>query len=283
MSPRSGEEAARAGGARRLVRGVRALILLAVAASASSCSDAEGPTARVPDGPTYYGYEVVNIYPHDPGAFTQGLTYRDGFLYEGTGLFGASSLRRVELETGRVLQQYNLPSEYFGEGIAVWGDEIFQLSWLSHVGFIYDRATFAPERQFSYATEGWGLSHNKDRFVMSDGSSTLYFLDAATLEEVRRVQVHDGDEPVTRLNELEYVAGQIYANVYGTDLVALISPAEGRVAGWLELAGLPAVGGFKPGPGEVANGIAYDADGGRLFVTGKRWPKLFEIRLVPEG
>jgi len=248
----------------------------AVVLGFSACSEA-GPAARVP----VFTYEVVNVYPHDGEAWTQGLAFAGGYLYESTGLYGRSSIRRVRLETGEVLKRRALPAEYFGEGLAVRGDRLVQLTWLERRGFVYDRDNFEPRREFTYTSQGWGLTHDGQRFIMSDGSATLRFLDDETYEEVGRVDVFDDDGPVKDLNELEYIGGYVYANVYPTDRVAVISPETGRVARWLELAGLPKRGGFRPGEGECLNGIAYDAAGGRLFVTGKFWPRLFEIRLVP--
>ncbi len=242
-----------------------------------ACGKADAPAGGVP----VYGYEVVNVYPHDAEAWTQGLAFRDGFLYESTGLYGRSSIRRVRLETGEVLQKRALPPEYFGEGLAVAGDRLVQLTWLARRGFVYDRETFELKGEFSYASSGWGLAYDGKRFIMSDGTATLRFLDADTYEETGRVDVFDDDGPVRDLNELEYVDGYVYANVYPTDRVAAISPETGRVAWWLDLADLPKRGGFRPEEEHITNGIAYDAAGGRLFVTGKFWPRLFEIRLVP--
>lgn len=226
-----------------------------------------------------YSYRVVNVYPHDRGAWTQGLVYENGALYEGTGRRGESSLRRVELETGEVLQFLALPERYFGEGITVYGDEIFQLTWKSQVGFVYDRDSFELQRIFIYPTEGWGLTHDGQRLIMSDGTSTLHFLDPETLEETGQVQVHYGGRPVPALNELEYVQGEVYANVWKTNVVVRIDPQTGRVRDLINLAGL-----LEPEdhaePVGVLNGIAYDAENDRLFVTGKLWPKLFEIELV---
>jgi glutamine cyclotransferase len=232
------------------------------------------------DGATpTYTYRVLNIYPHDRGAFTQGLVYEQGDLYEGTGLRGRSSLRRVELETGDVLQFYALPGQYFGEGITIFGAEIIQLTWQSRVGFVYDKDSFALIRTFNYPTEGWGITHNGQELIMSDGTPTLYFLDPKTFEEVGRVEVYDVHGPVTRLNELEYIQGQVYAHIWQTDLVARIDPGTGQVTAWVDLAGLLAPEDYEQ-PVDVLNGIAYDAAQDRLFVTGKLWPKLFEIDLV---
>lgn len=227
-----------------------------------------------------FGYRVVNVYPHDRGAFTQGLAYEDGFLYEGTGLQGRSTLRKVELATGAVVQQRALDPEYFGEGIVIYRDKVVQLTWQSYVGFVYNKASFTPWRRFRYATEGWGITHDGKRLIMSDGSATLYFWNPETFVETGRLEVHDEQGPVTHLNELEFVKGEVYANVWQTERIARISPQTGRVVGWVDLTGLLPAEDRSP-PVDVMNGIAYDARGDRLFVTGKLWPKLFEIVLVP--
>jgi glutamine cyclotransferase len=225
-----------------------------------------------------YGYRVVNVYPHDRQAYTQGLIWCDGFLYEGTGLNGASSLRKVRLETGRVVEQRSLDRQYFGEGITEWGGRLLQLTWNSNLGFIYDRSSLKVRGTFRYPGEGWGLTHDRDRLIMSDGTATLRFLDPKTLRETGRLNVQSGGAPLADLNELEFVQGEIYANVYQTDLIARISPQTGAVTGWIDLRGLlPEVDGRIPV--DVLNGIAYDAGRKRLFVTGKLWPKLFEIEL----
>ena len=224
-----------------------------------------------------YGYEVVNVYPHDRNAFTQGLLYRDGMLYESTGLNGRSSLRKVQLETGKVLQQVSVESRFFAEGLTDWGSRLIQLTWDTNVGFVYDLASFKRLQTFSYEGEGWGLARDARRIVMSDGSPTLRFLDPQTLKVVGRLPVTDGNLPVDDLNELEVIDGQVYANVWLTDRIAMISPDNGRVTGWINLAGLmprSSVSGDA-----VLNGIAYDAQRKRLFVTGKLWPSLFEIRI----
>jgi glutamine cyclotransferase len=234
------------------------------------------PAASVP----VFGYEIVNTYPHDREAFTQGLVFVGGTLYEGTGLYGRSSLRKVELETGQILQIVALSDEYFGEGITVLGDRIYQLTWKSRVGFVYDRETFELIQTFTYPTEGWGITHDGTELIMSDGSATLHFLDPDTLEEIGQVQVRDGNYLVTQLNELEYIKGEVYANVWQTDRIARIDPETGQVTGWLELAGLLGPE-DREQPVDVLNGIAYGAENDRLFVTGKLWPKLFEIELVP--
>jgi glutaminyl-peptide cyclotransferase len=227
------------------------------------------------------GYKVVKVYPHDRQAFTQGLQYLDGVLYEGTGQNGQSGIRKVKLETGEVLQHQPLDAKYFGEGITVWRDTIIQLTWQSEVGFVYDKATFKQMRTFTYPGEGWGLTHDGKRLIMSDGSTALRFLDPSTFKELGRLTVRDGGVPVKNLNELEVVKGEILANVWQTMRIARISPKTGDVTGWIDLSGLldprEAVG------TDVLNGIAYDAAGDRLFVTGKWWPKLFEIKIVPRS
>jgi glutaminyl-peptide cyclotransferase len=223
------------------------------------------------------GYKIVQTYPHDPHAYTQGLVYADGFLYEGTGQYNESSLRKVELSTGKVVQRVELPGAYFGEGIVLWKDKIIQLTWQSRIGFVYDRATFRQLRTFTYSREGWGITHDGKRLIMSDGSSSLFFWDPETLQETGKLDVSDKGSPVTNLNELEYIHGEIYANVYQTDRIARISPKTGSVLGWIDLTGLlPA---SEKSRADVLNGIAYDAKSNRLFVTGKWWPKLFEIRV----
>ena len=250
----------------------------------STPTDTPTPTATPTPTPTappeQYSYRVINEYPHDASAFTQGLVFDDGRLYEGTGLYGSSSLRLVALETGEVSRTVELPAEYFGEGIALYeGNKIAQLTWRNHVGFIYDKGDFEILDQFTYPTEGWGLTYDGSRLIMSDGTSTLHFLDPETLEEVCTVEVVDAGQPVVRINELEYIRGAIYANIWLTDWIAVIDPTTGQVTAWVDLQGLlspeDAVG------ADVLNGIAYDAGGDRLFVTGKLWPSLFEIELVP--
>jgi glutamine cyclotransferase len=232
-----------------------------------------------PDVTHVYSYRIINTYPHDPDAFTQGLVFQDGVLYEGTGLYGQSSLRRVELETGDTLQIRELSDQFFGEGITVYGERIIQLTWQSHIGFVYDKDSFELLPGFNYSTEGWGITHDGTRLIMSDGTSTLHFLDPQTFEETDQVEVFDNDGPVTRLNELEYIQGEIYANVWQTDRIAMIAPETGRVVGWIELEGLLSEE-DRSQPVDVLNGIAYDAQTDRLLVTGKLWPKLFEIELI---
>ena len=234
--------------------------------------------APEPSDVPVYGYRVIRAYPHDPAAFTQGLAWADGFLYEGTGLEGRSSLRKVDLKTGRVLKIRRLAKGHFGEGIALCGDRLVQLTWQSRVGFVYDR-DFRQTGRFAYSGEGWGIACDGLRLVMSDGTATLRRLDARTFKPVGQVTVTDRGRPVARLNELEFVRGELFANVWGTDFIARIDPESGRVLGWIDLRGLSGMLGASAEI-DVLNGIAYDGRGGRLFVTGKFWPKLFEIRLV---
>jgi glutamine cyclotransferase len=229
-----------------------------------------------------YGYRVVKSYPHDRGAYTEGLQYVDGALYESTGRNGASDLRRVVLGTGEVQQRCTLPDVYFGEGVTVLGDKIYQLTWQNHVGYVYDKTSFTLQRSFTYPSEGWGLTHDGQRLIMSDGTATIHFLDPARLEETGHIDVHDDLGPVVRLNELEYVRGEIYANVWQTDWIVRIDPQTGTVLGWIDLGGLLSAEDRQQKVGEL-NGIAYDAARDRLFVTGKLWPKVFEIELVPES
>jgi glutamine cyclotransferase len=237
--------------------------------------------AAGPRRPPEYTFKIVHEYPHDPAAFTQGLVYRNGFFYEGTGLNGRSSLRKVRLETGEVVQHVDLPAEFFGEGIAIFRNEVLQLTWQSHVGFVYNLSDFKLLRRFSYPGEGWGLTSNDREIFMSDGTAQIRVLDSKTFAEKRRFTVHDGATPVDQVNELEWVEGEIFANIWQTDRIARISPQSGKVVGWIDLAGLLSPVIRRP-EDAVLNGIAYDANGKRLFVTGKLWPNIFEIRLVPK-
>ena len=230
------------------------------------------------DGVPVYRYRIVNSYPHDPEAFTQGLVYESGFMYEGTGLYGRSSIRKVELKTGRILQNHNLPERYFGEGLTIHGDRITQLTWRSKVGFEYEKEKFSLVKRFNYETEGWGITYDGKHLIMSDGSDTLYSLDPATHREIKRIKVTYEGQPVPRLNELEYINGEIFANVWLTDYIARISPESGKVIGWIDLRGLSDDFGPRTGD-QVLNGIAYDQIGDRLFVTGKLWLKIYEIKL----
>ncbi len=251
----------------------------AIAAQVAGCGrDPLGLVRRMADPPVY-GYRVVNVYPHDPGARTQGLVYRDGFLYESTGLERGSTLRKVRPESGEVVEQRRLDDRYFAEGLTDWGDRLVQLTWRSQTGIVWDLGTFRVEGRFAYSGEGWGLTHDRRRLIMSDGSSTLRFLDPTTFRVIRRLTVEEGAEPVEDLNELEYVRGEILANVWRTDRIARIDPRSGQVLGWIDLSGLLRAT-DRTDSAMVLNGIAYDSATDRLFVTGKGWPKLFEIRLV---
>jgi glutamine cyclotransferase len=227
-----------------------------------------------------YTFRIIHTFPHDTSAYTQGLVYHNGFLYEGTGLNGRSSLRKVRLETGEVVQSVKLAQEYFGEGITLFRNEIVQLTWKSQVAFVYSLNDFRFLRQFDYPGEGWGLTTCGNELYMSDGTDEIRVLDGSTLKEKRRIKVHDGEIAITELNELEFVQGEIFANVWQTDRIARISPRSGKVLGWIDLTGiLSAI--YRRESDAVLNGIAYDAAGRRLFVTGKLWPSIFEIQLVP--
>ena len=236
--------------------------------------------SKVLDISSDYTYQIINSYPHDRNAFTQGLVYEDGVLYEGTGRNGYSELRKVELETGNVLQIYELSEEFFGEGITVYGDKIIQLTYLSNVGFVYNKETFELLREFSYPTAGWGITNDGKHLIMSDGTPMLYFLDPETFKQNHKIMVLDQDSPVWGLNELEYIDGQIYANVWPTERIVRIEPETGEVIGWIVTEGILAPQDHSE-PVDVFNGIAYDAANRRLFVTGKFYPKLYEIKLIP--
>jgi glutamine cyclotransferase len=232
--------------------------------------------------PPEYTFKVIRDYPHDPAAFTQGLVYHDGFFYEGTGLNGQSSLRKIRLETGEVVQHIDLPLEFFGEGIAIVKGKVIQLTWQSKVGFVYNLADFKLLRQFSYPGEGWGLTSRGNELFMSDGTAEIRVLDATTFKQKRRFTVRDGTTPIDQLNELEFVESELFANVWQTDRIARISPQTGKVLGWIDLTGLLSPI-YRRQEGAVLNGIAYDSIHKRLFVTGKLWPKIFEVQLKPKA
>jgi len=263
---------------KRLVRDV-CLLLLCLLVFPAGVSAEDSSSSRAV---RLFTYRVINSYPHDATAFTQGLVMADGVLYEGTGQWGHSSLRRVDLKTGNVVQIMELAGQYFGEGITVFNNTIFQLTWKSQRGFMYDRDSFRLIREFSYPAEGWGLTSDGRHLIASDGSATLRFLDPATLQEVRRMEVFDKGGAVNRLNELEYIDGEIYANVWQTDRIAIIDAATGRVTGWIDLTGLLGKEERRAGPVDVLNGIAHDSRHGHLYVTGKLWPRLFQIELVAQ-
>ena len=226
-----------------------------------------------------YTYEVVHAYPHDPHAFTEGLFYLNGFLYESTGLEHHSSIRKIQLETGKVVQKFDVPGQYFGEGIVNWGKQLLSLTWTSQVGFVRDLTNFRVQRQFKYVGEGWALTQDGKRIIMSDGTAELRFLDPDTLAESGRLRVTLGGKPIRYLNELEWVKGEIYANVWQTHWIVRINPVSGEIIGLIDLTGLLPDADRVPGQTDVLNGIAYDEKHDRLFVTGKNWPKVFEIRL----
>ena len=229
-----------------------------------------------------YTYKVINTYPHDRSAFTEGLVFEDGVLYEGTGLQGYSTLRRVELETGEILQICELPPQYFGEGMTIYGNKIIQLTWQSNIGFVYDKYSFKLLKNFNYPDEGWGITYDGKHLIMSDGTATLHFLDPETFEEVNQIEVSANKIPITRINELEYIQGEIYANIWLTERIARIDPLTGQVIGWIDLKGILSPEDHSETV-DVLNGIAYDAKNNRLFVTGKFWPKIFEIELTGQG
>jgi len=232
--------------------------------------------------PSVFEYTVVNTYPHDREAFTQGLIVRDGLLFESTGLNGRSSLRKVELASGKVLHKLDVDPLYFAEGLTAWDNQLIQITWQSQTGFVYDLASFKQKRTFAYTGERWGMTHDGKRLIMSDGSANLRFLDPKTFAETGHVQVTYQGQPLGQLNELEFVKGQVFANVWGTPHVVIIDPLSGRVTGQIDFSKLLSAADRTP-PVDVLNGIAYDARHDRLFVTGKLWPKLFEVRLEPVG
>lgn len=229
--------------------------------------------------PKNYSYKVIKAFPHDPDAYTQGLFYKDGFLYEGTGQKGSSSIRKVELETGKILQSVNLDEKHFGEGITLFNNKIYQLTWTSEVGFVYGFTTFKQIKTFSYNTQGWGLTTNGKDLIMSDGSNNIYFMDPENFAEIKHIEIFDNKGAVNELNELEYINGDIYANVYMTDKIVIIDPATGMVKGIVDFKGL-LKDSDRTNDVDVLNGIAWDEAGKRLYVTGKLWPKLYQVELV---
>jgi glutamine cyclotransferase len=273
------------------------LIALVGGIALSSCKTSPGPSknntpgttissvhqnpreSATPEAVPRYTYKIVNTYPHDRNAFTQGLVFEDGFLYEGTGIRGQSTLRKVKLETGDILRIHQLPAQFFGEGVTIYRNKLIQLTWQSNVGFVYDKVSFKWLQEFNYPTEGWGITYDGKRLVMSDGTSTLHFLSPETFEEIGQIEVNDRNVAVSKLNELECVKGEIYANIWRTERIARIDPLTGQVVGWIELENL-----LSPEDRsqrvDALNGIAYDEKNDRLFITGKLWPKIFEIELV---
>ena len=230
-----------------------------------------------------YEVDIAHIYPHDTSAFTEGLFYLNGYLYESTGLEQHSSIRKVRLETGEIVQKVDIPAQYFGEGIVNWQGHLISLTWKSQIGFVFDLNTFKLQKQFNYLGEGWALTRNDRQIIMSDGTPELRFLNPKTLAETGRIQVTLEGKPLSNVNELEWVKGEIYANVWQTNSIVRIDPHNGQVVGVINLSGLLKQSDIVKGQTDVLNGIAYDAKGDRLFVTGKNWPKLFEIRLRKAG
>ncbi len=254
------------------------LVVVAVAAVAGVVLlNQERPT-QTSNSPTVYTYKIIHTYPHDTAAYTEGLIISDGFLYESTGGYGTSTLRQVDLQSGNVTNQIQLPDEFFGEGLAMVGDRLVQLTWKSGVGFVYNKETLASEGNFTYPTEGWGLTYNGSDLIMSDGTSNLYFLDPITFQRVGQVSVHDNGTAVTNINELEYVNGMVYANIWFTQEIAIINPATGTVTGWIDLSGI-----YPNSGNSVLNGIAYDQQTGNLYVTGKDWPEIYQIQITPKN
>lgn len=249
----------------------------AIESATSAATATASPALRTPP---VYTFEVVNVYPHDPQAFTQGLVIDSGRWFEGTGLYGRSSIREVDPLTGEVLRSQSLADEYFGEGITILDDHIYQLTWRENTGFVRDKDTFDVVTEFAYPHEGWGITHDGQRLIISDGTAVIRFYDPESLQEIGTITVRDGAGAVSNLNELEYVNGEIWANIWLTDTIVRISPETGEVLGYIDLTGLldPAT---LTEPVDVLNGIAYDTSTGRLFVTGKLWPSVFEIRVVP--
>src|SRR5258706_8763870 len=244
-----------------------AAVIIMFATRAPGFAPWRQPGATLP----IYGYQIVRAYPHDAKAVTQGLQFVDGALYEGTGQVGESSIRKVELASGKVLQQRDVPAPHFGEGITVWKNDLIELTWQSHVAFVYDRATFEPRKQFSYPGEGWGLTHDGTNLIMSDGTDELRYLDPMTFVEKRRLRVTAAGAPLRNLNEVEYVKGEIFVNVWQTDYIARIAPATGNVTAYVDLRGL--LSSTERAKTDVLNGIAYDPARDRVFITGKLWPK----------
>ena len=249
------------------------VLLIAVASIAVAFFITNSPQQQIPIN---YNYEIIEAYPHDQAAFTQGLVFVDGFLFEGTGLYTQSTLRKVELKTGKVLKNISLADQYFGEGITIMNNKIIQLTWRSNKGFVYEKDSFELISEFTYQTEGWGITNDGSQLIMSDGTSTLFFLDPETFNIIKQVQVID-QELVSKLNELEYIQGQIWANIWQQDKIAIINPQTGKVEAWVDLIGINEED--RQDPNKVLNGIAYDSERDRIFVTGKKWSKLFQIEI----
>ncbi len=262
---------------KRFVATLAALVAVLVVGGVLAVTLSHGQAPNTPVPPTQYTYQIVKTYPHNNTSFTEGLVFNDGALYESTGGYGSSSLRRVNLETGLVEQEILLPTQYFGEGLTIVNDSLVQLTWQNNIGFTYNKETFGLLGNFSYSTEGWGLTYNGSELIMSDGSSNLTFLDPVTYQKVGQVSVHDGNATVTNINELEFINGDVYANIWQQQKIAIINPQTGTVKGWIELTGIYQ----SNNPDDVLNGIAYDAQSNNLFVTGKDWPNIYQITIIP--
>jgi glutamine cyclotransferase len=264
---------------------IRLILVLGLALSCFQCQPgtngvqpAKQPSPSANAVVPKYGYQIVNIWPHDSNAFTQGLILADGKLLESTGQEGSSSLRNVELETGKILNKVDVPVPYFAEGITMLNGKVYQLTWQHQLGFIYDSQSYKRVGEFKYEGEGWGLTTDGQSLILSDGSNRLRFLDPSSFQVTKTITVRDGVKPVNELNELEWVQGEIYANIWHDDRIAVIDPQGGNVKAWIDLAGLIPEGELQD-PEAVLNGIAYDQAKNRLFVTGKLWPRLFEIKV----
>ncbi len=259
------------------------IIIIVIVLSASLIVIFDSSNVSANSAVTQYTCSIVNTYPHDTSAFTEGLVYSNGFLYESSGSFnGASTLRRENLTTGEVLQEVTLPTQYFGEGIAIVNNVIIQLTWQSNIGFIYNKTTFALLGNFTYPTQGWGLTYDGKNLIMSDGTDHLYFLNPTTFQHTGEIQVHDGNTSIVNINSLCYINGEVYANIWLTNNIIIINPQTGQVKAWINLTGLPASAAINSNPNEVLNGIAYDPQGDKLFVTGKDWTNLYQIKLIPQ-
>jgi glutamine cyclotransferase len=258
-----------------LVSVVFAGVLACSGASTAKQSTGDASAEETP----VYSYEVVNTWPHDAEAYTQGLVFHEGALFESTGLYGSSSLRRVELKTGKVKKKVEISREYFAEGITILGDKLFQLTWQTQKGFVYDLKKLKPEAEFTYEGQGWGLTHDNQSLIMSDGTNRIRFLDPNSFQVQRTISVYENGQPLTEINELEFIKGEIYANIWKTDRIVRIDPTTGKINAWVDMTGLHHQGDNRV-PENCLNGIAYDAEGDRLFVTGKRWAYMYEIRLV---
>lgn len=262
---------------KRYVAAIAALVAVIVAGGVLVVTLSHGQANNTLFLPKQYTYQIVKTYPHDNAAFTEGLVFTDGVLYESTGGYGSSSLRRVNLETGLVEQEILLPTQYFGEGLTIVNDSLVQLTWQNNIGFTYNKETFGLFGNFSYSTEGWGLTYNGSELIMSDGSSNLTFLDPVTYQKVGQVSVHDGNATVTNINELEFINGDVYANIWLQQKIVIINLQTGSVKGWIDLTGIYQ----SNNPDDVLNGIAHDAQSNSLFVTGKDWPNLYQIAIIP--